>query len=80
MKKFKLIAGPCVIEDFMILSETYTELSRIAKDLDIEFVDTQEKFDKLIEEKGAAVALTTDGFAEIIEDGKTKIVINESFI
>ena len=49
-----------------------------AKDLDIEFIDTQEKFEKLIEEKGAAVALATDGFAEIVEDGKTKIVINQT--
>ena len=38
MKKFKLIAGPCVVEDWLMLSEVRSELKRISKDLDIDFI------------------------------------------
>ena len=38
MKKFKLIAGPCVVESWRLLSEVRSELERITDDLDIEFL------------------------------------------
>ena len=38
MKKFKLIAGPCVVEDWMMMCEVRSELRRITEDLDIEFL------------------------------------------
>ena len=38
MKKFKLIAGPCVAENWSMLSEVNSELKKISKDLDIDYI------------------------------------------
>ncbi len=38
MKKFKLIAGPCAVENQSMLSETCSELKSIASDLNIDLI------------------------------------------
>ena len=47
-----------------------------AKDLQYEYVDTQEKFEELKKQYGDEIASEADGFFTTVEDGKKKIFIN----
>ena len=47
-----------------------------SKDLNYEYVDTQEKFNKLKKEYGSDIMNSAEGFFEVTEGGKRKIFIN----
>ena len=47
-----------------------------SKDLDYDYVDSQEKYDELKKQHGKDIMNSAEGFFEVMEDGKRKIFIN----